>query len=81
MAKITLGALFIWAFALSAIPVFFFIRYAAERSNFDSIGTSYTIYGTVCVALFFAAAVVVVAHVWRSVRPPREGSDGAQTDA
>ena len=63
MRKITLAKLFAFAFVVSVVPLFFFIRYGEEHGSFDSIGSWYTIYSAVFIALLFGAVVVAVVGV------------------
>jgi hypothetical protein len=76
-----LSWLFAGAFILSAIPLFFYIRYGEQHGSFDSIGTWYTVYSAGAIALVFAAAVVVLAGVARAIRNRSGRSKSERTDA
>jgi hypothetical protein len=80
MRKIALAKLFTFAFAVSVVPLFFFIRYGGQHGSFDSLGLWYTIYGAVVIALLFGAVVIAVVGTIRAFAM-RSRSNSEPTDA
>ena len=56
-----LSSVFLRAFWLSIVPMFFVARYGENHWGFDSIGTWYTVVCAVSFSLILAAVVVAVA--------------------
>jgi len=74
MSSVRLSTVFTWVVSVSVIPLFFLVRYGEEHWRFDSIGTWYTVYSAICLALLFGGVSVAVIAIARAIRKPQRRS-------
>ena len=68
MSSVSLSTAFTWVVSASVIPLFFLVRYGEDHWHFDSIGTWYTVYSAICLALLLGGVSVAVIATMRGIR-------------